>query len=443
MSFLSSLLGRSEPPRGRIEPRFLAASPENPAVSLSTPGEWLTDWSTGGNSQKWGPTVSERSAMAVSAVYRSVSIISGMIAELPLKVYKRTPDGREEARDHPLAAFFRVAPYPGRAQTAFSWRELWSINELLWGNHYSVIRRDGAARVIGFEPLMPWNVTVFRNNYRNVYRCLMVPPTTTGTNQPTIEYHDQEDIVHIPGPGFDGITGMSRIRAFARNAVSLSAVLEDQTGYVHENAAKPSAFVTPGKRMTPDTFRRFRNQFDVANTGRGNAGRVIYGEDGATYTPMQMAPEDLNTIEARRYQIADISRFFGVPLHLLNETDKSTSWGSGLTEQTIALGVFTLNPELGRIEAELNYKLFDGTDYYIEFDRQAMLAMDPVKSAEVARTEIASGVLSINERRRQLNRPPVENGDRPLINSANVSLDALFAPGAQPRQVQAAPPDGA
>jgi hypothetical protein len=77
----------------------------------------------------------------------------------------------------------------------------------------------------------------------------------------------------------------------------------------------------------------------------------------------------------------------------------------------------------------------------MDFDRDALLAMDPLKDAQVAQTEINSGALLLNERRRKKNRPPVEFGDKTLINSTNVSLEALFRPGAQPRQdpIQADP----
>jgi HK97 family phage portal protein len=439
MSFVSEIIfGAPRAAPARIEPTFRAASPENPSTNLANPADWLMDWASGGHGRKWGPSISERTAMAVSAVYRSVAITAGVVSELPLKIYRKTPAGREEVPDHPLAMFFQMQPYPERAMTSFMWRELWIVNLLLWGNHFSIIRRNGAGKIIGFEPVMPWNVTVYRNGWRNVYRCVTwgnASGPAIGSMAQTVEYIDQDDMVHIPGMNFDGVTGMSRIRAFARNAVSLAELLEDQTGFVHENAAKPSAFVEVGDatRRVKTNFDRFKAQFNEANTGRHNAGRVIFGDPGSKYTAMQMTPEDLNTIEARRYQVADISRFFGVPLHLLNETDASTSWGSGLSEQTLAFGIFTINPELGRIEAELNMKLLAGTGFYAEFDRDGLMAMDPVKAAQVAQTEIASGVLVINERRRQKNRPPVDNGDEPLINAANVPLKKLFIYDAQPR----------
>lgn len=427
----------SEQVAERTEPKLLNASPENPSTNLADPASWLTDWASGGNPGSFGPSVSERTSMCCSAVHRSVAIRSGVVAGLPLKIYKRTKEGREEAFSHRLQPMFSMAPFPGRAMTSFIWRELWMINTDLWGNHVSIIRYDGAARIIGFEPVMPWDVEVYRNNNRNVYRCVLwdssFGSTDAGLTQ-RVEWHDQDDVIHIPGLGFNGVAGVSRIRAFARNAVSLAVLLEEQTGRVHENAAKPSGLATVPPGITPDGFNLFKAQFNEQNTGRFNAGRVVFGDKDTTYTPFQMSQEDLNTLEFRRFQVADISRFFGVPLHLLNETDKSTSWGTGLSEQTLGFQIYTIDMDLGRIEAELNYKLFFGSDFYIEFDRDALMAMDPLKAAQVAQAEISTGTLLINERRRHKNRPPVENGNEPLINSTNVPLKNIFAPGAQPRQ---------
>lgn len=75
----------------------------------------------------------------------------------------------------------------------------------------------------------------------------------------------------------------------------------------------------------------------------------------------------------------------------------------------------------------MNYKLLDGSDYYVEFQRGALLEMDPAKSAEVAQKEISFGGLTVNEYRRMQNRPPVEGGDTPLVNSTNVPLAQQLA----------------
>lgn len=427
MGFFDIFATRAAPAVERREPTLhapaiSAASIENPSTSFSNPAEWLGEALAGGSKQSFGPSVTERTAMAVSVVFRCVTLRAGIRATLPLKVYRRTPEGREEAPEHRLARMLKVAPYPGRPLTAFAWRELLSANVDLWGNHYSIIRYDAAARVVGFEPVMPWNVEVLRRGSRNLYRCVL--------EDGTVEYVDHEDMLHIPGPGFDGICGMSRIRFAARDSIALAKILEQQTGQIHENAARPSGTLSLPASITKEGLARLRAQFSEAYSGRANAGKVLFTDPGSEFKPMQMTPEDLATLEFRRFQIADISRFFGVPLHLLNEVTGSTSWGTGLSEQTLAFLIFGIDPDLSRDEAELNYKLFDGSDYYCEYDRSGLLAMDPLKAAQVAQTEISFGGLLPNEYRKIRNRPPVEGGDEPLVNSTNIPLSRALAPAA-------------
>ena len=425
MGWLSNIFGSGgghDSAHPRIEPSvFASGNLENPATPLSD----LTGWGglSGQPGADWIPRISETASMACSAVYRCVTLEAGVVAGLPLKIYEKKADGeRVEALKHPLSSLLQNCPYPGRSLTAFSWRELWCVNLLLWGNHFSAIRYDGAGRVIGFETFMPWQVQVSRIDAKpgvNFYICSHENGIT--------ETIRQEDMIHIAGPGFDGRRGMSRIQSFARGAIGLAMTMEERTGRLHQNAAMPSGVLQTPKKMSDTGILRAKAQFDMAHRGVSKWGSTVIVDEGAKYTPFQLSPQDLQTIEARRYQIADISRFFGVPLHLLNETDKTTSWGTGLSENTLAYLIFTLDADLSRMESEINYKLFSGTEFYAEFDRDGLLSMDPVKSAQVTAQEIASGTQTINEVRKKKNRPPVEGGDIPLINSTNVPLPAQAA----------------
>src|SRR3954447_25808105 len=71
---------RRTPLQERRDPTVTpVASLENPSVSLATAeGTWVQDWAVGGYGSPFGPPVNEHSAMAVSAVYRCVTLISGV-----------------------------------------------------------------------------------------------------------------------------------------------------------------------------------------------------------------------------------------------------------------------------------------------------------------------------------------------------------------------------
>ena len=421
----------------RVEPRIKAQSPESEYTNLNDPDSWFTDWARGGNFGNFGPPINEQSAMRVSTVFACVKLMGDLVGGAPLGVYRDSDTrGRELAKGHRLYKLLHGNPFPGRPLTSFSWRQLWVTHVLLWGNHYSIIRYDNAARVVGFEPVLPWQVEVRRvPSGRNLYivRYDREVPART-------EVVDQDDMLHFAGPSFDGIAGVSRIAAFARDPIALARVLEEQTGRVHENASRPSGMLTLPAGIKEEGLRRLRANWEANQEGRQNAGKIVYAEAGQEYTPFQMTPEDLNTLAVRQYQSADICRFFGVPPHMIGEAAGTSAWGSGIEQLTLGYKQFTLHPQLCDFEQELRLKLFDGQEYYPAFDRDALVAMDAKTAAEVAQTEIQSGVLTINERRRQKQRPDVDGGDDPLVNATMITLERARTPPAPPAAPSPAEP---
>jgi HK97 family phage portal protein len=414
------------PRPARIEPTIAV-----PRDDASTAGGTLLNpdpWTFGlDGGQQFGPAITERTAMTVSTVFRCVTLLSGLHASVPLKIYRDDPKlGQVEAPDHKLYRLFSRTPFPGRALTSHAWREGWGIGVYLWGNHYSVIRYDNAARVIGFEPAPSWAVQVWRNAAgRNQYKI-----TWPGGAQEVV---DQDDILHFAGPGFDGLCGVSRIQAFARTSIAVAKTLEEQTGYVHENAARPSGMLTITPGTKPEGIRRMQASFNERYVGRSNAGRTIFVDKDQVYTPFQISPEDLNTIEARKYSGEDICRFFSVPPVMAGVTGDATNWGSGIEQLMLGFLRFTMDGEFQRIESEINAKLFATSDHYAAYDRDALLAMDALASAQVAATEINSAVLTPNEARKKKKRPSLGAlGDNALVNSTMVTLERAVNPPAPP-----------
>lgn len=361
--------------------------------------------------------------MAVSAVFRCVTLLSGLIAGTPLGVYTDMPDGgRQEVPDHRLTDTLTNLAHPDFTLTSFAWREMWGINTLLWGNHYSVIRRDGAARIKGFQPAYPWSTQVLRDTATG--RLVYAVTWPDGTR----ETFDQESMLHIPGVGFDGVLGMSRIRAFARNPIALFKTMQDSVGYAHENSAAPSGMIELPPNITPAGKARIEEVNQQRNTGRGNRGKIFYVDKDIKYTQLQLSQEDLNTIAALKYQAADICNFFGVHPVMIGAADGVSAWGTGIEQLIFGFLRFTLDAEFKRIEAELNSKLFTGTPYYVLFDRESLDAMNSLAAAQTAAAQIGSGQLLINESRRRQHRPPVANGDEPLINSTMIPLSRALNP---------------
>ena len=127
-----------------------ASSPENPSTNLSSPAQWLLDYF--GVSTDAGVTVSERTAMKASAVYGCVTLIAKTIGSLPLKVYRRKPNG-DSVEVPDTTPYYLLHDEPNPAMTSCVWREFLTANILLGGNAYAMIGRDQGNRVIDLFPI--------------------------------------------------------------------------------------------------------------------------------------------------------------------------------------------------------------------------------------------------------------------------------------------------
>lgn len=406
-----SFASRRREPAQRVEPHFRNASPENPTTSLANPASWLTE-AFGGGASFAGPHVSETTAMRSTAVFRCVALKSGLIGSLPLMVFRRTDTGRVPAPEHPLYA--RLHDSPNDLMSAFVWKELIGANLMLAGNHYSVIEYDQAARVVGILPIQPRQVTVTRP--RGARRNRYVIDLGDGR-----EVLDQGEVLHVPGIGFDGLKGISPIAWAGRQPIGISLAMEEAVGRLHTNSMRPGGWMAVPAGISPDGVKRLRAELEAMYAGVGNTGRTLLVDHGSQWNPMQMTMEDAETLESRRFQVADIARLFGMPPHMIGETDKTSSWGTGVEQQTIGFQKFNLDPDLCRIEGELNRKLFEHP-YYCEFNREALNAMDAKTQSELYASAVMNAGMTPNEVRRRRNLPDQPGGDELYIQSATVPL---------------------
>ncbi|MBS7366023.1 MAG: phage portal protein [Oscillospiraceae bacterium] len=164
-----------------------------------------------------GKRVNDRTAMQIIAVYACVRVLSEAIAQLPLHVYQYTDNGKERVPKHPL--YFLLHDQPNPEMTSFVFRETLMSHLLIYGNAFAQIIRNGRGEVLGLYPLMPDKVRVDRDDHgRLIYRYSRYDEHNPNFKQQGEIILPAEQVLHIPGLGFDGLVGYSPI-AMAKNAI--------------------------------------------------------------------------------------------------------------------------------------------------------------------------------------------------------------------------------
>lgn len=357
-----------------------------------------------------GAIVTEQTAMRVSAVYACVRLIAGAIATLPLPVYKRTTTGRERA-DHAFWWLLNEQPTP--RFTAASFWEFVTAQMLLRGDGIAYIGRpsNNSPGVSSMIPVRRQNVSIFRMDDRLRYTI-----TDVINGEPGSFTVDQDDVLHFPGCGFDGLCSMSVIGWAARQAIGIAIKADEHAGQFFGSGAHLQYAVKAPKTMSPKQQDDFREAWVAKYSGAGISNVPLILTEGLEVQELSMTAQDAQLLESRRFQVVDIARAFGVPPHMIGETSASTSWGSGIEQMSIGFVKYTLQPHLTRFEQELNRKLFPRLDrYFVEFNVDGQLAGDSKTQSDVLAKALGGpgtqGYMTVNEARRLKNMPPVEGGD--------------------------------
>ena len=264
-----------------------------------TPGSGYTFYMGGSTA---GKTVTERSAMQMTAVYSCVRILAEAVAGLPLHLYKYTKDGgKEKAIDHPLYLLLHDEPNP--EMSSFVFRETLMTHLLLWGNAYAQIIRNGKNEVIALYPLMPNKMTVDRDENGQLYYSYLRSSEEAPTMKGSTVILKPKDVLHIPGLGFDGLVGYSPI-AMAKNAIGMAIACEEYGAKFFANGAAPGGVLEhPGTIKDP---ARVRESWQSTFGGSGNANKIAVLEEGMKYTPIGISPEQAQFLETRKFQINEI-----------------------------------------------------------------------------------------------------------------------------------------
>ena len=393
--------------------------------------------STNGNSYRFlfggttsGNRVTEQSAMQMTAVYACVRILSEAIAGLPVHLYHYTETGsKEKAVGHPL--YFLLHDEPNPEMTSFVFRETMMTHLLLYGNAYSQIIRNGKGEVIGLYPLMPNRMTVDRDDKGQIYYQYQVSDSDAPTMKEGTVNLKKEDVLHIPGLGFDGLVGYSPI-AMAKNAIGLSIATEEYGAKFFANGATPGGILEyPGTVKDPD---RVRESWNKGFSGR-NSHKVAILEEGMKYTPISISPNEAQFLETRKFQIDEIARIFRVPPHMVGDLEKSSF--SNIEQQSLEFVKYTLEPWLMRWEQSINRALLSPNEkstYFVKFNVDGLLRGDYQSRMNGYATARQNGWMSANDIRELENLdliPEEDGGDLYLINGNMTKLaDAgIFANG--------------
>jgi HK97 family phage portal protein len=351
-----------------------------------------------------GVAINEDRALAMSAYWRCVRLLSDTFASLPFHVYTTTDNGVEVVRDHEITRLLRGRPALG--MNAYNWRALAMAQLLNHGNFIGWIERQRGIPVsirpvfskVEVEEIDGQLFYIFE--YDNVAQ--VVP---------------ERDIFHLKGYSKDGLMGMSVLKAHKESlGIGVGAMRASKQFY--DNGAKLDGYLSTDQALKPDTAKRVEQSFKE-NVNGGT--RVPMLDAGVKFYQVNLNPQDAQYIETRKFTELDIARIFGVPPHMLGIMDRAT-WNN-VESLGIEFGKYTMLPYCTNWEQEIDMKLMKPSQrstHFSKFNMEGLMRADMKTRYESYQLGISYGIMSINEVRQLENRNPVEGGDKHYVQGNNM-----------------------
>ncbi|QDP20678.1 phage portal protein [Bradyrhizobium cosmicum] len=432
MSWITDILGTSAP-AVRVPEDFEPPKNATQMVPLTEIVRGSQSWSDMfGPAMAGGlPALTEYSAATVTAIYACWSLIAGAIQTLPINMMNvDIPTGeRERIFDDPLLWVLNEE-MSERWPAPIGWEYL--VKSIMAeGDAFAIIRRDRMFKPIALEPVHPLRVMngIVPQTGRMVYR---IAPEYLANGQVigSARDFDQDDIIHIPGFGFDGLRGMTPLRYSLRNAGGVAIAAQEYAARFFTNGARPDYALSTDQNLGEPRIKELQGLIDERHRSTENAHRPMLLHSGLKLTSLQISANDMQLLGQRQFQIEEIARAYGVPPFMIGHNEKTTSWGSGVEAMSIGFVRYTLRPYLNKIERELDRKLFRTRSRVTVFDTSDLEQADTKNLYESLRVGVGRAgeprILTPNEARAKLRMPRKTDAD-----SDKLGVNAGAAPAAK------------
>lgn len=371
-----------------------------PSGTLSNPSTGLLN--AFGFSTSTGIAVSEESALTLSAVWSAIRVLGETLAMLPLNDYIQESEKKRLVNKGSRLQTI-LHDEPNAMMSSFTYRETKSLHVNLTGNSYTIIHRDNYNQVGELELIEHPREVIVRKIDRQKYYYYRGKT-----------FLDNE-ILHIHGMGWDGLTGKNPVQC-ARENLGTGLALQQYGNAFFKNGVRNSGVLeVPGKldaKVRENIESSFANQY----AGVANTGKVPVLEAGMKFNPVSLSNEDAQYLSSRKFSIDEVARIFRVPPHMIASLESSTN--NNIEHQGIEFAIYTMLPHIIRWEQEMNRKLIPVTERgrrFIKFNFNGLLRGDAASRASLYKELFYTGAITPNEIRRLEEMNDIEHGDDTFI----------------------------
>jgi HK97 family phage portal protein len=358
-----------------------------------------------------GQSVTKETAITLSTVYACVSLLSETVASLPLNVYSTSNGKTNIDRNNKIS--YLVEKQPNDIMTRMVFIQTMMASVVFMGNAYAKIHRNAAYTPTKLEYIHPNDVKVYTTEKGGI-----IYEVKEEKIQP-------ENMIHVLGLSFNGITGLSPIES-ARQSLGNALAEQEFMGSFLANGASLSGTLNYPNILKQEQYDRIKKSWSEQYGSSGNTGKTPVLDGGVEFKPIGIKPVDAQFLEQRKFSVEEIARIFHVPPHMIGDLSRSTN--NNIEQQALEFVTLTLRPWLKRFEAEFDRKLLTESEkksgsVFIRFNVDGLLRGDTKSRMELYKTLNLMGASSANEIREKEGLNSYEGGDTYFVQANMIPVD--------------------
>lgn len=351
------------------------------------PAEYL-DEADGGWLQETdsGEYVGRATSYTYGAWFRAINLVSSCVAKTTLTLWDQRGGQRKAAKNHYGYKLLCGHHQPNDETLTYHFIQTLTAHAMGHGGGFAYIIRDELGRGVELLQLRPDRTYPIRENGQLLF------VTSIGGDYGAAGSETRkllaENVLHIHGLGWDGLTGYS-VQELAARSIGAAIAKERFGSRFFRNSATPSVVIKTPRKLSDHAMRHLKESWEELRTGIDKAHKPVILEDEADIEPFTHSASEAQLIEAVMHDPVLISNFTGVPPFLLGV--KGYNSNSTLETQSQNLLDFTIDPWFIPWEEELNSKCLRESEKASEshayrFNRKDLIRVDAAKRSAIYRT---------------------------------------------------------
>ncbi len=342
-----------------------------------------------------------RGAEQLSPVAAAHRILCNDFGMIPFSLYRKEGEARIPEQDPDLDRVFKVRPNDNMSpymlgRTVMS-NAFWYGFGAVWN------RRDGAGRIVERIPLPSDSCGIRQDQETGQY---FYDYSVDGVSRTFTGY----ELSFLFFESYDGIRGRGFLD-LARETIGAEGAAQRYGRKFYQNGAMISGIVEVDSDLEAKGRKEIKDQFSRFNPYGDDAFKVAVLDRGYKYTPLGLKQSDAQYIESRVFSVEEVSRFTGIPKHMLQSGKESYESNQ---QQRVTFVQDTLAPYVIQWEQENSFKCLLSPQrragLYFRGNLSVLMRGDDKSRSEFYEKMVSNSILCPDECRALDERNPIPGG---------------------------------